>query len=161
VVGGDGRYYNRHAIQIIVKMAAANGVGRVLVPEGGLLSTPAASCVFRKHGTIGGIVLSASHNPGGPDEDFGIKFNAANGGPAAEKITDAIFARGICDKHGFTYLEAVGCRNRCRRPIPSFVKPCCANRGAILTLARPALRQDADAPRGSRAPACGAAPGPC
>jgi phosphoglucomutase len=93
VIGGDGRYYNRHAIQIIVKMAAANGIGRVLVPQGGLLSTPAASCVIRKHGTIGGIVLSASHNPGGPDEDFGIKFNAANGGPAPEKITDAIFAR--------------------------------------------------------------------
>jgi phosphoglucomutase len=92
VVGGDGRYFNPEAIQIILKMAAANGVGRVLVGQNGLLSTPAASCVIRKHGAFGGIVLSASHNPGGPHGDFGIKYNATNGGPASEKITDAIFA---------------------------------------------------------------------
>ncbi|TNE61181.1 MAG: alpha-D-glucose phosphate-specific phosphoglucomutase [Alphaproteobacteria bacterium] len=92
VVGGDGRYYNREAIQIILKMAAANGVSRVLVGRNGLLSTPAASAVIRKYRTTGGIVLSASHNPGGPDEDFGIKYNIGNGGPAPEKITDAIFA---------------------------------------------------------------------
>jgi phosphoglucomutase len=92
VVGGDGRYYNPEAIQIILKMAAANGIGRVLVGQGGLLSTPAASCIIRKHGAFGGIVLSASHNPGGPHGDFGIKYNATNGGPASEKITDAIFA---------------------------------------------------------------------
>ncbi len=93
VVGGDGRYYNREAIQIILKIAAANGFGRVLVGQGGILSTPAASCVIRKYQTYGGIILSASHNPGGPDGDFGIKYNTANGGPAPEKITDAIFAR--------------------------------------------------------------------
>ncbi len=93
MVGGDGRYYNREAIQIILKIAAANGFGKVLVGQGGILSTPAASCVIRKYQTYGGIILSASHNPGGPDGDFGIKYNTANGGPAPEKITDAIFAR--------------------------------------------------------------------
>jgi len=92
-VGGDGRYYNREAIQIILKMAAANGFGRVLVGQGGILSTPAASCVIRKYQTFGGIILSASHNPGGPDGDFGIKYNTGNGGPAPEKVTEAIFAR--------------------------------------------------------------------
>jgi phosphoglucomutase len=92
VLGGDGRYYNREAIQIILRMAAANGFGRVLVGQGGILSTPAASCVIRKYRTHGGIILSASHNPGGPDGDFGIKYNIANGGPAPEKITEAIFA---------------------------------------------------------------------
>ncbi|MDP2144840.1 MAG: alpha-D-glucose phosphate-specific phosphoglucomutase [Gallionella sp.] len=93
VLGGDGRYYNREAIQIILKMAAANGFGRVLVGQGGILSTPAASCVIRKYGTYGGIILSASHNPGGPDGDFGIKYNGSNGGPATEAVTEAIFAK--------------------------------------------------------------------
>jgi phosphoglucomutase len=93
VLGGDGRYYNREAIQIILKMAAANGFGRVLVGKGGILSTPAASCVIRKHQTYGGIILSASHNPGGLEGDFGIKYNVTNGGPAPEKVTEAIFAR--------------------------------------------------------------------
>jgi phosphoglucomutase len=93
VVGGDGRYYNRTAIQIILKMAAANGFGKVLVGRGGILSTPAASCVIRKHHTFGGIILSASHNPGGPKEDFGIKYNSSNGGPATETVTEAIFAK--------------------------------------------------------------------
>jgi phosphoglucomutase len=92
VLGGDGRYYNREAIQIILKMASANGFRRVLVGQGGILSTPAASCLIRKYRTHGGIILSASHNPGGPDGDFGIKYNTANGGPAPEKITEAIFA---------------------------------------------------------------------
>ncbi len=91
VLGGDGRYYNRNAIQIILRMAAGNGVSRVLVGKGGILSTPAASCVIRKYQTQGGIILSASHNPGGPDEDFGIKFNVPNGGPAPEKVTEAIY----------------------------------------------------------------------
>jgi phosphoglucomutase len=91
VLGGDGRYYNREAVQIIIKMAAANGIARVLVGQGGLLSTPAASAVIRKYQTQGGIILSASHNPGGPDGDFGIKFNTPNGGPAAEGVTEAIF----------------------------------------------------------------------
>ena len=93
VLGGDGRYYNREATQVILKMAAANGFGRVLVGQGGILSTPAASCVIRKHRSFGGLILSASHNPGGPEGDFGIKYNTGNGGPAPEKITDAIFAR--------------------------------------------------------------------
>ncbi|MBT2971342.1 MAG: alpha-D-glucose phosphate-specific phosphoglucomutase [gamma proteobacterium symbiont of Ctena orbiculata] len=93
VLGGDGRYYNRDAIQIILRIAAANGVSRVLVGCGGLLSTPAASCIIRKYKTDGGIILSASHNPGGPDEDFGIKFNTPNGGPAPEAVTEAIYRR--------------------------------------------------------------------
>lgn len=93
VLGGDGRFYNRTAVQIILKMAAANGFGKVMVGQGGILSTPAASCVIRKYQTFGGIILSASHNPGGPDGDFGIKFNSSNGGPATESVTDAIFAR--------------------------------------------------------------------
>ena len=92
VVGGDGRYYNREAIQVVIRMAAAAGFARVLVGQDGILSTPAASCVIRGHAAFGGLILSASHNPGGPDGDFGIKFNGANGGPAAEKITDAIYA---------------------------------------------------------------------
>jgi len=91
VVGGDGRYYNREAIQVILKMAAANGFGKVMVGCGALLSTPAASCVIRKYHAFGGIILSASHNPGGPDADFGIKYNTGNGGPAPEKITEAIY----------------------------------------------------------------------
>lgn len=91
VVGGDGRYFNREAIQTILRMAAAHGVEKVLVGRGGILSTPAVSCVIRKHACHGGIVLSASHNPGGPDGDFGIKYNIENGGPAPEKITDAIY----------------------------------------------------------------------
>ena len=93
VLGGDGRYYNRQAIQTIIRMAAANGVARVIVGQGGLLSTPAASCIIRKYRTNGGIILSASHNPGGPDGDFGIKFNTPNGGPAPEGVTEAIYAR--------------------------------------------------------------------
>src|SRR5215468_2592831 len=95
VVGGDGRFYNRDVIQKAIRIAAANGFGRILVGRGGLLSTPAASHVIRKHRAFGGIVLSASHNPGGPHGDFGIKFNAANGGPAPEKITDAIYAETL------------------------------------------------------------------
>jgi phosphoglucomutase len=93
VVGGDGRYYNREAIQTILKIAAANGFGRAVVGRGGILSTPAVSALIRKLGAFGGVVLSASHNPGGPDGDFGIKYNVGNGGPAPEKITEAIYAR--------------------------------------------------------------------
>lgn len=93
VIGGDGRYYNREVIQKAIKMAAANGFGKVMVGKGGILSTPAASHIIRKYKAFGGIILSASHNPGGPTEDFGIKYNIGNGGPAPEKITDAIFAR--------------------------------------------------------------------
>lgn len=91
VVGGDGRYYNRQAIQIILRIAAANGCARVILGQGGILSTPAASHLIRKHQARGGIILSASHNPGGPDEDFGIKFNTPNGGPAPEKVTEALY----------------------------------------------------------------------
>lgn len=93
VLGGDGRYYNREAIQIILKMAAANGFGRVLVGQSGIFSTPAVSAVIRKNQAFGGIILSASHNPGGPDADFGIKYNIGNGGPAPEKVTEAMYAR--------------------------------------------------------------------
>ena len=93
VVGGDGRYYNRQAIQVILKMAAANGFNRVKVGQQGILSTPATSHVIRKYRALGGIVLSASHNPGGPEGDFGVKYNISNGGPAPEKITEAIYAR--------------------------------------------------------------------
>ena len=93
VVGGDGRFYNREALQIILRMAAANGWDRVVMGKGGILSTPAVSCVIRKRGAFGGIVLSASHNPGGQDADFGIKYNTANGGPAPERITEAIYRR--------------------------------------------------------------------
>ena len=95
VLGGDGRYLNREVIQIALKMAAANGFGRVLVGQGGILSTPAASHLIRASGAFGGLILSASHNPGGPDEDFGIKYNVGNGGPAPEKVTDAIHARTL------------------------------------------------------------------
>lgn len=93
VIGGDGRFYNREVIQKAIAMAAANGFGKVMVGQGGILSTPAASHVIRKYKTFGGIILSASHNPGGPHEDFGIKYNAGNGGPAPEKLTDAIFEK--------------------------------------------------------------------
>jgi phosphoglucomutase len=93
VLGGDGRFFNRQAIQIIIKMAAANGFGELIIGQGGLLSTPAASHLIRKNKALGGIILSASHNPGGPDEDFGIKYNIDNGGPAPEKFTDALYQR--------------------------------------------------------------------
>ena len=95
VLGGDGRYFNRQAIQVILRMAAAHGFARVLVGRGGILSTPALSCVVRKHAALGGIVLSASHNPGGPDGDFGIKYNIGNGGPAPESFTDAMYAKTL------------------------------------------------------------------
>lgn len=93
VIGGDGRFYNDVAIQKAIRIAAANGFGKVLMGQGGLLSTPAASNIIRHYKAFGGLVLSASHNPGGPDGDFGIKYNVGNGGPAPEKITDAVFAR--------------------------------------------------------------------
>ena len=93
VIGGDGRYFNREVIDIAIRMAAANGFGRVLVGKGGILSTPAASNLIRGHGAFGGLVLSASHNPGGPEEDFGIKYNTGNGGPAPERVTEAIHRR--------------------------------------------------------------------
>jgi phosphoglucomutase len=86
VVGGDGRFFNAEATQIILKMAAANGATRAIVGQGALLSTPAVSCVIRKRQADGGLVLSASHNPGGPDEDFGLKYNVSNGGPAPRAV---------------------------------------------------------------------------
>lgn len=106
VIGGDGRFHNRTVIQQAIRMAAANGYARVLVGQGGILSTPAASHVIRKYGASGGLVLSASHNPGGPDEDFGIKYNIANGGPAPEGVTKAIHARTLEIDHWFT-VESV------------------------------------------------------
>ena len=98
-VGGDGRYYNRPAIQTIIQMAAANGFSRVLVGQAGILSTPAASHIIRKYHTYGGMVLSASHNQGGINGDFGIKYNISNGGPAPEKITDDVFAKSKLITH--------------------------------------------------------------
>ncbi|HXQ16661.1 MAG TPA: alpha-D-glucose phosphate-specific phosphoglucomutase [Caulobacteraceae bacterium] len=92
VLGGDGRLGNREAAQTILRMAAANGFSRVMVGRGGILSTPAASGIIRKYGACGGVILSASHNPGGKDGDFGVKFNVANGGPAPESVTEAIYA---------------------------------------------------------------------
>jgi phosphoglucomutase len=105
VVGGDGRFYNREAIQVIIRMAVANGFSHIMVGQAGILSTPAASCVIRKNKACGGIILSASHNPGGPDEDFGIKFNGENGGPAPEKLTDAIFQQTLSMEH-FQTIDA-------------------------------------------------------
>jgi phosphoglucomutase len=93
ILGGDGRYYNTQAVQIILKIAAANGVDKVMVGENGLLSTPAVSCLIRKYQAAGGIILSASHNPGGADGDFGIKFNISNGGPAPTSFTDAVYEK--------------------------------------------------------------------
>lgn len=95
VVGGDGRYYNDVAIQTILLMAAANGVKKCIVGQGGLFSTPAVSHIIRRYKTQGGIILSASHNPGGPKGDFGIKFNGQNGGPASESVTNAIFQNSL------------------------------------------------------------------
>ncbi len=114
VLGGDGRFHNRTAIQQGIRMAAANGYARVIVGRGGILSTPAASHVIRKYGASGGLILSASHNPGGPDEDFGIKYNIANGGPAPEAITEAIHARTLMIDRWLTVdttdidLDAIG-----------------------------------------------------
>lgn len=92
VIGGDGRYFNDRAIQVILRMAAAGGAARAIVGQGGILSTPAASHLIRKRHSDGGLILSASHNPGGPDEDFGLKYNTPNGGPAPEHVTDRIYA---------------------------------------------------------------------
>src|SRR5881396_3437822 len=103
VVGGDGRYYNRTAIQTILRMAAANGFGRVLVGRGGILSTPAMSTVIRRRGALGGLLLTASHNPGGADEDFGIKYNIHNGGPAPEAFTERVYGHTLTITH---YLDA-------------------------------------------------------
>jgi phosphoglucomutase len=92
VLGGDGRFFNREAIQIVIKIAAANGFGRILVGKGGILSTPAVSALIRALHAYGGIILSASHNPGGPHGDFGVKYNIGAGGPAPETVTEAIYA---------------------------------------------------------------------
>lgn len=93
VIGGDGRFFNDAAVQVILRMAAANDAAKCIVGQGGILSTPAASHLIRKRGADGGLILSASHNPGGPDADFGLKYNGPNGGPATEGVTDQIFAR--------------------------------------------------------------------
>jgi phosphoglucomutase len=108
VLGGDGRYFNRNAIQSIIKIAAANGFGKLIIGQGGLLSTPAVSHIIRKYGAFGGLVLSASHNPGGPDEDFGIKYNVSNGGPAPEKYTDAFFKRSqVIDSYKIAVMDDI------------------------------------------------------
>lgn len=121
-LGGDGRFYNTVAIQIIIKMAAANGFARVLVGQGGILSTPAASHIIRKYKTFGGIILSASHNPAGPTEDFGIKYNSANGGPAPEKITEAIFAKSkTIDSYKISDLPDVNIKQTGKTSFGDFV----------------------------------------
>ena len=114
VIGGDGRYFNDEVVQTALKMAAANGFGRVLVGRKGLLSTPAASCVIRKHKAIGGLVLSASHNPGGPDGDFGIKFNMSHGGPAPEILHRGGLQRASRD-HRVQHRRRAGHRPRPHR----------------------------------------------
>lgn len=105
VIGGDGRFYNRPATQTIIRMAAANGFARLLIGQGGILSTPAASCVIRKYKACGGIILSASHNPGGPNGDFGIKFNGENGGPATETVSNTIYQHTL-DINDYKTIEA-------------------------------------------------------
>ena len=95
ILGGDGRYYNRESIQVILRMAAANGVKKIILGQGGIFSTPAVSHLIRKHKALGGIILSASHNPAGMEGDFGIKFNISNGGPAPEEFTDAVYAESL------------------------------------------------------------------
>jgi phosphoglucomutase len=108
VLGGDGRFYNREVIQTVLAMAAANGFGRVIVGQGGILSTPAASHLIRKNKAFGGMILSASHNPGGPHEDFGIKYNIGNGGPAPEKLTEAMFQRSqVIDRFRIADIGAI------------------------------------------------------
>ena len=111
VLGGDGRFFNREAIQIVIKIAAANGFGRIVVGQGGILSTPAVSALIRALDAFGGIILSASHNPGGPHGDFGIKYNIGNGGPAPENITEAIFAHTKTIS-GYKIADAAGRRYR-------------------------------------------------
>lgn len=92
MLGGDGRYFGKEAVSRILKMSAANGrISRVIVAQNGLMSTPAVSCCIRKHKTFAGVILTASHNPGGPDADFGVKFNCANGGPALQRFTDRVY----------------------------------------------------------------------
>jgi phosphoglucomutase len=105
VVGGDGRYGNRRAIDVIARMAAAHGVAKLITTTGGILSTPAASNLIRSHAAACGVILSASHNPGGPDGDFGVKINGANGGPAPESVTDAIYA-ATRQLDGYRFFEA-------------------------------------------------------
>lgn len=93
VIGGDGRFFVPETVQTILKIGSANGVGKFIIGKDGILSTPAASNVIRKYKAYGGIILTASHNPGGPNNDFGIKYNMSNGGPAPENVTDKIFKR--------------------------------------------------------------------
>ena len=108
VIGGDGRFFNREVIQTAIAMAAANGFGKVIVGQGGILSTPAASHIIRKYKAFGGLILSASHNPGGPHEDFGIKYNTGNGGPAPEKVTEAVFARSkVIDRFRIAEIDTI------------------------------------------------------
>lgn len=106
LIGGDGRYYNNHVIPLIVRMAAANGFKEVVIGKDGLFSTPACSAYIRTHECVGGILLTASHNPGGPDGDFGIKYNVSNGGPAPDNVTNAIFEK-TKTRTGYKILEEV------------------------------------------------------
>ncbi len=121
VLGGDGRYFNREAIQIIIKIAAANGFSHLIIGQGGLLSTPAASHLIRKNQASGGLVLSASHNPGGPDEDFGIKYNVSNGGPAPEKYTDEFYRQSkIISEYKIAEIEDIDLDSTGEQQIETF-----------------------------------------
>jgi phosphoglucomutase len=121
VLGGDGRYFNREAIQTIIKMAAANGFDHLIIGQGGLLSTPAASHLIRKNQAYGGLILSASHNPGGPDEDFGIKYNVSNGGPAPEKYTDEFYRQSkVISKYQIAEIEDIDLDSIGERQIETF-----------------------------------------
>lgn len=115
VLGGDGRYFNREAAQIIIKIAAGNGVGKILVGKDGILSTPAVSAVIRKREANGGFIMSASHNPGGPEYDWGIKFNYSSGQPAPESITDKIYGNTLSVRFHHLVLNNVLFLFRIRR----------------------------------------------
>ncbi len=117
VIGGDGRFLNREVIQTAIRIAAANGFARAIVGQGGILSTPAASNLIRIRGALGGLVLSASHNPGGPNEDFGIKYNIANGGPAPEKVTEAL-TPSLRPLRRSIRLRALGSSTVCDNSLP-------------------------------------------
>lgn len=95
VIGGDGRYFSPETVQTILRIGSANGVGKFIIGQNAILSTPAASNIIRKYKADGGILLTASHNPGGPDNDFGIKYNVSNGGPAPENVTNKIYEKTL------------------------------------------------------------------
>ena len=109
MIGGDGRYYSPEVIQTVFRIASANGVAKLIIGQNGILSTPAASNIIRKYKADGGILLTASHNPGGPNYDFGIKVNVANGGSAPESVTNKIYKRSkVIDRYFVLDAQSVG-----------------------------------------------------